>query len=264
MERLHQFYKQKCYPHECEDFVLLQTDFEKIEINVNDDTCQHLRSLQLNNLVRFLNPKVNIKKHSKPHISIDILEADVDDAFDMLSQMEVSSEKSVRDNLEEMIPLYFLPSHIEKKVKDITCNKKRKKIDYRIKGILPQHFINELDLQFKEEKEEEIVEYGFRGDYSISFFKFFRDSHLEECINLVEIDKKVNEVKYRLKPKYVESMDYYFIGNINVELGLLERDEHSHSDNPLYYHFNLWKLKNVELATIYKDFSLFPFKEEVL
>ncbi|MCT6925298.1 hypothetical protein [Metasolibacillus sp.] len=264
MERLQQFYKHSCTPHTNENLVLLQTDFEKIEIDVKDSACHHLRCLQLNNLVRFLNPKVNIKKHAKPHISTDILENDMDAAFNTLSQMEIPSEKIVRDNVEEMKHLYFLPWYIEGKIKDITCGNKRKKIDYRIKGILPSYFISELDLQFDAEKEEEVVEYGDRGARAISFFKFFKDSEFEECIDSQEIDRKVNEVKYRIKPKYVESMDYYFIGNINAEVGLLERDNQPHNENPLYYHFNLWKLKSMELATIYKEFELFPFKKEVL
>lgn len=264
MERLQQFYKQKCIPHTSENLVLLQTDFEKIEIDVKDDACHHLRSLQLNNLVRFLNPKVNIKKHAKPHISTDTLENDIDAALDMLNLMEIPSEKSIRDDLEEMKPLYFLPWYIERKVKEITCGNKRKKIDYRIKGLLPQHFINELELQFNPEKEDEIVEYGYRGQRAISFFKFFRGTQSEECIDFQEIDRKVNEVKYKIKPNYVESMDYYFIGNINAEVGLLERDDQPHNENPLYYHFNLWKLKSMELSTIYKEFDLFPFKKEAL
>ncbi|MFJ8099382.1 hypothetical protein [Lysinibacillus sp. NPDC096212] len=261
MEKLIQFYEQKCDPHTKEDFVFLRTDFEKIEIKVND---VNLRCLELNNLVRFLNPKVNLSKHSKPHISVeDFGLDDLDEAFEMLNEME-TSEINVRDSIEEMIPLYFLPWHIEEKIKAITCGNHRKKIDYRIKSILPQSFIDELELTFRPEKGEEIVEYDDRPGRGISFFKFFRGSQFEECVDFQEIERKINEVKYKLKVKFVESMDFYFIGNINVEVGLLERDKDETNKDPLYYHFNLWKLRNMDLSTIYNEFSLFPFNEEVM
>lgn len=264
MEKLQQFYKENCETIN-ENSVLLTTDFEKIEINITDSTYREYRYLQLNNLVRFLNPKVNLKKHSAPQISNDVLEMDdFDLALDMVGEMEVSSEKIVNDSVEEMISFYFLPSHIEREIKNITCGSLRKKIDYRLRKILPQSFIDSLKLQFNPEQDEVIIDYNLRAQHSISFFKFYNNDECDECVNFDEIEKKINKVKYKLNLKYVESMEHYFIGNINIEVGLLERDEFEKNDNPLYYHFNLWKLRDKDFVNIYKDFSLYPFNKEVL
>lgn len=265
MEKLQEFYKQKCESHQNQDLVLLKTDFEKIEIDTNDSLYSEIRFLELNNLVRFLNPKVNLEKQSAPQIPDDDLEMqDLDLALEMVDELEVPSEEAVNDSLKEMMPLYFLPSHIEKKIKDITCGTKRKKIDYRLKKILPQSFIGKLNLNFIQEQDEVIVEYDFRADHSISFFKFYKNDEYDECVNFDEIEKKVNEVKFKLNVKYVESMDHYFIGDIKEEVGLIERDEVEDNDDPLYFHFSLWKLKDIDLATIFNDFSLYPFNKEVI
>jgi len=265
VEKLQEFYINKCESHSSEDFVLLKTDFEKIEIHINDNVYSKIRYLKLNNLVRFLNPKVNLKIHSVPQISNDDLDMeDIDSALAELSELELSSEEIIKDSLEEMIPLYFLPSHIEKKVKDITCGNKRRKIDARLRKVLPQNFINELELNFKPDVDVDIVEYDFRAKHSMSFFKFYNDDEHTECGTFVEIEKKINEVKYRLNLNYVESIDHYFIGDINVEVGLIERDEHEHNDDPLYYHFNFWKLSDIDLSIIFNNFNLYPFNKEVL
>jgi hypothetical protein len=264
LEKLKQFYTNNCEAIN-ENLVYLKTDFEKIQIDINDSIYSKFRYLQLNNLVRFLNPKVNLKKHSAPQISGDFLDMeDLDGALDMVAAMEVSSNKNVNDSLEEMIPLYFLPSHIETKIKDITVGNKRRNIDYRLRKVLPDSYIDSLNLQFKPEQDEVIINYDLRTDYSISFFKFYKNSDYEECVLHDEIEKKVNEVKYKLNLKYVESMEHYFIGNIDVEVGLLERDEVEDNNNPLYYHFNLWKLRDTDLANIFNDFALYPFSKEVL
>ncbi|MEL5989469.1 hypothetical protein AAF454_13730 [Kurthia gibsonii] len=265
MERLQQFYTERCEPHKEENLVYLKTDFEKIEIDIADKTYGEIRYLELNNLVRFLNPKVDLIKFSVPQISDDLLKfEDFDDVIDKIEEIEVFSEDFVKENLEEMMPLYFLPSHIETKIKNITCGNQRRKIDYRLKKIVPQRFIDILGLEFKTEQKEFIVNYDSRMDYSISFFKFFRNDEHEECIDFDEIEQKVNEVKYKLNVKYIESMDYYFVGNINLELGLIERNEDEHNDDPLYYHFNFWKLRGIDLSGMFGGFCLYPFNKGVL
>ncbi|MDR9853685.1 hypothetical protein RJP21_08735 [Paenibacillus sp. VCA1] len=265
MDSLEQFYKKNCELID-DNLVLLKTDFEKIQINVNDNTYCEFRYLHLKNLVRFLNPKLNLNRQSTPQISNDELEMeDLDQALEMVATMEAPAEKIDYKSMQEMLPLYFLPSHIEREIKNITCGNKRRRIDHRIKKILPETFIESLNLQFAEKQDEEvIINYDLRAHHSISFFKFYKNDEYNECVDPDEIEKKVNEVKYKLNLKFVESMEHYFVGNIDIEIGLFERDEHEHSDNPLYYHFNLWKLDGRDLGMIVRDFSLYPFNKEVI
>jgi len=245
--------------------VYLKTDYEKVVIDTTDHIFGEYRYLELGNLVRFLNPKVNFIKQAIPQIADDLIEADdFDEVEKLVMEMEVPSVDIVQQTLEEMRPFYFLPTHIETKIKDITCGNKRRKIDHRLKSIIPSFYINELELEFKPKDDKEIViDYENRSEHSISFFKFFRNNENEECLDFDEIEVKVNEVKYKLNVKFVESMDYYFVGNIRLEHGLIERDEDEHNDDPLYFHFNFWKLRDEDLRVIFNDFCLYPFMNEV-
>ena len=265
MEKLKQFYTNRCEPHTNQNWVLLRTDFEKVEIDTTDSIYSKYRYLKLKNLVRFLNPKVNFIKQTVPQIADDFNELDdFDEVEKLLLEMEIPKNDIVQESLEEMRPLYFLPSHIETKIKSITCGNQRSKIDYRLKSIVPTNYIDELKLEFKPEMNNEIiVDYDLRSGYSVSFFKFFRNNEHEECLNFDEIEMKVNEVKYKLNVTFVESMDYYFVGDINLEYGLIERNEDEHYKDPLYYHFNFWKLWDEDFKVIFNDFCLYPFKRVV-
>ncbi|PER60196.1 hypothetical protein CN503_25745 [Bacillus cereus] len=262
MGTLSEFYSEKCEVHENPNWVFLKTDFEKIELNTIDTTYKDIRYLVLDNLVRFLNPKVNFCNQSISTDSEILIPDDFDMVLGEIEKIEVSQQNSIHDSLSEFKPLYFVPSHIEEKIKQITCGTKRKKIDSRLKQILPEVNIKELNLQFAPGQEEYIVEYDVREKHSISFFKFYKPDTFEECTDEESIQKQVNAIKYVLNMNYVQSMDFYFIGNVNVIAGLFERNVEETNKDPLYYHFNFWKLQDIELETIFNGFKLYPFKEE--
>lgn len=264
MDKLKQFYTNRCEPHTNQNLVFLRTDYEKVVIDTTDSIYSEYRYLELGNLVRFLNPKVNFIKQTLPEIDDDFTEMDdFDEVENLVSEMEVPSSDIVQNTLEVMRPLYFLPSHIETKIKGITCGNQRSKIDNRLKSIIPTEYVDELGLKFKpEDSKEFVIDYDSRSLHSISFFKFFRDNECEECSDFSEIEKKVNEVKHKLNVTFVESMDYYFIGDIRFEYGLIERNENEHNRDPLYYHFNFWKLWDEDFKVIFNDFCLYPFLKE--
>jgi len=134
LDRLKQFYLNRCEPHTNQNLVYLKTDYEKVVIDTTDHIFGEYRYLELGNLVRFLNPKVNFIKQAIPQIADDLIEADdFDEVEKLVMEMEVPSVDIVQQTLEEMRPFYFLPTHIETKIKDITCGNKRRKIDHRLK-----------------------------------------------------------------------------------------------------------------------------------
>lgn len=266
MEKLKEFFYRRCEVQSDinTDLVLLQTDFEKIKIHVEDEQYSNLRYLKLERLVRFLNPKVNLTTTIKPEIENIIDDDDFDIGIEEVNEMEIPMTREMIIGSEELLHLYFLPWHIERMLKNITCGSKRKNIDSRLKQIIPDNYIEHMELSFKEKQNEIIIEYDQRQKHAVSFFKFFRDDEGNECETIEEVEIKVNQVKYDLGLKFVESMDYYFIGDIASEIGLLERDVTESNKNPLYYHFNFWKLSDVISDGIWADFDLYPFSKEVL
>ncbi|TKJ82854.1 hypothetical protein PaeCFBP13512_23260, partial [Paenibacillus sp. CFBP13512] len=251
------------YHHNHRDFVFLKTDFEKVEIDTEDKMFKDIRYLKINNVVRFLNPKIDLRMASLEQSLGEEIES-VDDFDTALTFVEDRSEKfKIKQPCNDIKKIFFLPTHIEAKLKSITCNNQKNKIDFRLKDILPEYYIKQLGLNFKPPTDENIVNYDSREKYSISLFKFYNVDNTNEC-NISDTEKKINEVKYRLNSDNIDSFDYYFIGDIDIGTGLIERNEVEHTKDPLYYHFNFWKLKSYDILSIINKFHLYPFDEEVL
>lgn len=256
------FYREHCESYS-EGEVLLKTDFEQIKIEINDSDYCDLRYLKIDNVVRFFNPKIQLENLTVPIVTDEDLpkDLDFDEVFEML---EESPEKYLNIAIsEESMKIFFLPSHIEKRIKTITCSGQTRNIDSRLKNVLPKEFIEKNKLEFKQKgNTTDIVEYNSRRDYSLSLFKFFNEDNNSEC-NFDETHQKVNYVKQRLNLYYIESYEKYFIGDIHVSLGLIERDEQEHNKEPLFYHYNFWKLSSSDLMYIISNFKLYPFEKEV-
>lgn len=212
---LEEFYKQFCELHTQEE-VLLTTDFEKIIINTADQEYCNLRTLKLNNLVRFLNPKVQVECIDFPSINeSEDLPDDLD--FDDIQGMMKDDDPKYRELLvsEENKLLFFLPSHIESRIKNITCNNQTRNIDARLQSVLPQKFIESKDLKFKNPKvEQTMIGYLDRSEHSLSFYKFFNNCEDKEC-SFDETQEKIQYVKHVMNLDFVESYQKYFIGNID-------------------------------------------------
>ncbi|MCL6663399.1 hypothetical protein [Paenibacillus amylolyticus] len=262
MECVEDFFGEYCEFHS-EEEVLLETDFEKIKINVNDTDYSQLRCLRIENVIRFLNPKIRLDVSDTVSIKEEDLHNDLD--FDeMVKLLEENSEKRVDQNIisEEQKIIFFLPTQIEKRIKTITCSGQTRNIDCRLQNVLPLDFIEKKRLEFKQKGNSiDIIEYDKRRDYSLSLFKFFNEDS-SEC-NFQETHDKVNFVKNRMNLNYIESYENYFIGKIELSLGLIERDEKEHNKEPLFYHFNFWKLSSSDFSDIVKEFELYPFEREV-
>ena len=262
MNSIKDFYKEHCEINS-EDEVLLMTDFEKIQFMVNDSDYRDLRYLKIDNVVRFLNPKVQLENFDSPIVTEKDLpdDLDFDDMYKLLE--ETNDEYSFIDISEESMKIFFLPSHMEKRIKTITCNGQTRNIDERLKNVLPKEFIEKNNLEFKQKgNTTDIVEYNNRREYSLSLFKFFNENNESEC-NFNETHQKINYVKQRLNLNYIQSYEKYFIGDIHVSLGLIERDEKEHNKEPLFYHYNFWKLSSSDLLHIVSNFKLYPFEKEV-
>ncbi len=256
------FYKEFCEVYS-EEEVLLETDFEQIKINIKDHDYCDLRHLKIENVVRFFNPKTQITNWDFPNIADEDLPEDLD--FDeVLGVMEESNTEYLNEVIpEEDKKVFFLPSHIETRIKNITRGGQTRNIDSRLENVLPKEYIEEKDLKFKKKGNTiEIVEYISRRYYSLSFFKFFNEDNNSEC-NSEETHEKVNYVKQRLNLYNIESYQKYFIGDIQASLGLIERDEKEHNKEPLFYHYNFWKLYSCDLLSVVENFKLYPFEKEV-
>lgn len=266
MGRLDTFYS-KCCEKYTENDVLLKTEFEKITINTADEEYKDNRVVSINNVVRFFNPKVHFKTIRESVIEVNDLPPidDFDAALDFLEE-EAEEMYTAEDFIYyEDKKVCFLPHHIEKKLKDITCGPKRNKIDRRLKPLISKEDIEEFDLSFNKETDEEVmVEYHLRGSHALSLFKFYNVETLQEC-GKAETELRINKLKYDLNTDTVmDSFERYFIGDVDFEAGLFEKDTKEHKENQNFYHFNFWKLHNVDLEKVTDGFGLYPFSREVL
>ena len=260
MEDIKSFFESKCEIIN-EEHVLLETEFSKIQFVINDDELNTRRSTKVDNVVRFLNPKVDIVSNLVDELSIVDEYQDFDELLVFIEENKVEDEHDYKYYNHilnpEVFPLFFLPSYIEDEIKKVTVNKKRKKINIGIKKFFSDEQVEKFELKFTE-KDNQVDLY----DHAISFYKFFDATSKNECVSFEEIEKKINEIKYKLKTDYIQSFDYYFIGCIEKEMSLIERDEKEDALDPYYFHYSVWKLKEYESRDVFQNFKLYPFLEK--
>lgn len=263
MEELIRFFEENCIKVSDELF-LLNTGFDDIRFIISNEELNTLRSLQVDNVVRFLNPKVDIHSQLRTHIT------NVNDFDDFDAALQMIEENTDFNQSEyfahvmnpEIFQLFFLPSNIQSEIMKVTHEDETSNIDLRVKKFFLEEQIQRYNITFAEEIEKGFIKHKSRPRYSISFFKFFDEDTKEECSEFEEIEKKINELKHKLNIKFIQSFDYYFIGNIKEGTTLIERDKREKCDNPYYFHYNVWKLDKYEINEAFGEFDLYPFKEK--
>lgn len=187
-------------------YLLINTDFEKMKIIFAP---QNLFS-SMDNLIRFIDPEF----------------------------LELYT-------VEELRGIYFVPSHIEKKIKagiaddilDSICNR-----------YLPEDMQTTFD---EDEYDKPLVESKNRHSYGTSFF---------QCMNM---DRATIEDTVSLLTKEIRSLrDHKIaIGQIKEDCGLLEKSSIKKTEEPESRHCSFWKFEfGGTFDEISKDFSLLELR----
>ena len=234
---------------------LLPTEFDIIESDANNHTNQEVK---MDTVVRFLNPKTNINSliESTELVYLTDIGNDFDDFDSIVSQLDnIKKEEEIIDV--NICHLYFLPSHMESVIKNITSNHQRKKIDSKLMKYIPDYLSKKLNLEFVDKPIKSIDNIN-RGQVSTSLFKFYMNSDLPSSLS--ETQAALKKLKYDLNARYIGSFERYAIGNINEGIGLLEKSTSPKSDDPLSFHYDFWKLKDSkDFIELTKDFNIFSF-----
>lgn len=257
MKKIEEFYVEKCFPHsENDEMVWLETDSKQIEINKKDKDQQFL---EMQNLVRYASPKTDINKLFFNKIDVSKFTDDFDAE---LSEIERDSQPYKQDLVKNK-NLYFLPTHLEKVIKDIVCNNRRK----RIPGVLKRYISNDislrLDLKYlNDEDVREKIPNDQIEEYATSFYKVFSQNN-DEC-NALQIQQNVSYIRRELHADFLEVFDYYFVGQIPMDSGLIQKNRKATYPNPRTFHYNFWILKGLGLLDQIADcFEPCPFEDNL-
>ncbi len=226
------FYVSMCEVTENDKIVLLTTEIDKIEIN-KDDKARHFTKIE--NVFRYLNPKVDGKKLENEHLNVEDIPDDFDDALNSFEENSFEPYKINTDNKE----VFFLPSNLETTLKNVLWNNQSKKVPEILEQYIPQKIRSTIDFIKVDSKQ---VKYDDRSKNSMSLFKIFQSEETE--LNLEDTVRKIDYIKTILKPNFIESFEYYFIGSINNCYGLLEKKDKSNYPAPLTYHYDFWMTKD--------------------
>lgn len=252
---LKEFYDNYCQQHPKEsNIVLMATEGEILEINKKDES-RH--SLGMTTVIRYASPKTDINKLL--HDRIDISENN-DDFDQVLSEVELVAQPYKMD-LSNNTELYFLPTHLEKIIKDIVCGGRKNKIPEILKKYIPDKISEKLQLKFIT-NDTIIVTNDRIHEYSTSFYKTYNQEDNREC-SIQEVVSNINRIKYELNANFLEIFEYYFIGSIPTEIGLIQENLKETYPDPVTFHYNFWLLKDViPLTKLVENFICFPFDKE--
>lgn len=256
---IEKFYLEKCLQHlKDENMVWLETESKLIEVSKKNKNRQ---SLMMENLIRYASPKTDINKLFFESYEVE----SADDDFDsVLSEVETDSQP-YKQNLKENTHLYFLPTHLEKVIKNIVCAGQRRRIPSVLSKYIPVDVSDSLKLKYLEDDEvkEEIIN-NQTPDYGTSFYKVFLDDEDTEC-DLNQIQQKVSYIRKKLNAHFLEVFDYYFVGCIPVVSGLIQKGEKVTYPIPRTFHYDFWFLNNsVPLDQIVSEFKPYPFVDELV
>lgn len=243
------FYSKECSSTTMTNIFLLKNRVHYLQI---DKTKCDRQYIELKHAIRLVNPKVDGNKREINHIEENELTDDFDSALSELSEKQYHRYELNFENKS----LYFLPSDLEKILKDVLYGNKTKKIPRLLEQYIPETLKREKVLEFIEENSEVISNQEI-PKYSISFFKVFKKPLSE--LSKGDSIEKFKQLKNELNTKLIDGIEYFFIGNIPENAGLLEINENSHFPDPLTYHYNFWKLENFLTQKLSENFELQSF-----
>lgn len=202
---------------------------------------------------RFLNPELGL--FTVP-ISTDLPE-DFDDATELLE-----SKKPKEPTINPDKRIYFLPSHLEEKMKNISNQAPKESLPDILKPFIPQNIVDEKKMTFCQEEHVEVTDNSRVSNYSVSFFKTeLEETELEENAKseLARSIKAVLEFKKIANIKYISTLKFFFIGNITINNdGFLQKSKKKTIPNPKTFHYNYWSVPNEIVSTTFVDgFSLY-------
>ncbi|MGM0220096.1 hypothetical protein [Enterococcus sp. AZ126] len=238
-----EFYNKYCTTTKKKDIVLFSCRNNQLQINKNESERQYL---ELNIIFRYVNPKVCM---TADHISEEKLNDDFDLAIKYLTDNKFEKLELDVDNKE----VYFLPSDLERILKDVLHNNKTKKVSSEIEKFIPNELLKKKSIEFKE-LESKIVEYENIGKYSVSFFKIFDSKNEESDVEKTKL--KLKQIKDELHAKFIGEFDYCYIGNIPKNFGFIERNLKCQFPDPLTFHYNFWELPNYSFEKLFENFEL--------
>lgn len=154
-----EFFEENCETTEKENIVLFSCRNNKLQIDIDQRERHYIK---LNVVFRYINPKVCVN-------TSHILEEELTDDFD--SALEYLLEKNFKNFTLDLDSkqVYFLPSDLEKILKDVIHNNRTKNIPPEIERFIPIELLEKKSFKF-EEVESKIINYEDINKYSVSFF----------------------------------------------------------------------------------------------
>lgn len=255
---MQKFYDNYCKKRENEDDLYFFNGFQG-EIELNRRNIERQKDSEPL-LVRYANPKSSFDRLRFENFEFDE-ETRTDETFSFdsaLSELEENSERFAPD-FNQNKEVYFLPTNLEKIVKDIILNNRRKKIPEILIPLIPEDIQTKRNLKFISTPQA-IITPDRIGSVATSFIK------LEETSDVHEVKQKMDFIKHNINESFIDGINDYFIGNINQGFGMMERDSEKKYETPSTLHYNFVLRNNNEnsmadlLKSLSKEFKPFPFE----
>lgn len=254
-----EFYNNYCTKKCGEDELYFFKGFQgKIELNkLNIEFQRESENL----LVRYANPKSNFDRLRFKKFEYDgDLQASATLSFSSaLSDLEEGSESFVQD-LSKNREVYFLPTDLERIVRDIILNNRRRRIPKILEPIIPIDIKDEIDFQFIDLSDEEYFFHDNIGEVATSFLK------IEDVTNMIDVKQNMDYIKKNFHDSFIDGIDSYYIGDIKKGFGIMERDSKKKYETPSTYHYNFVLRNNdkdkleVLLESLSGEFTPYPFE----
>ena len=255
---MQKFYDNYCKKRENEDDLYFFDGFQgEIELKRCNIELQKESELLL---VRYANPKSSFDRLRFENFKFDE-ETQTDETFSFdsaLSELEENSERFTPD-FNQNKEVYFLPTNLEKIVKDIILNNRRNKIPEILIPLIPTDIQTKRDLKFTSTPQV-IITPDRIGSFATSFFK------LEEASDVCEVKEQMDFIKHNINESFIDGINDYFIGDINQGFGMMERDFEKKYETPSTLHYNFVLRNNNEnsmidlLKLLSEKFKQFPFE----
>lgn len=254
-----EFYDNYCTKQCGEDELYFFKGFQgKVELNKLNISFQRESE---NLLVRYANPKSNFDRLRFKEFEYDEkVCADETLSFtSALSDIEDGSENLVQD-LSKNREVYFLPTDLERIIRDIILNNKRRRIPKILEPLIPADIKEKIDFDFVDIPDEVYICHNKIGEVSTSFLK------LADATNISEVKRNMDYIKDNFNDSFIDGIDSYYIGDIKKGFGIMERDSKKKYEAPSTFHYNFVLRNNDEdkleglLKSLSGAFTPYPFK----